>query len=148
MMEPLLKEGHSIRHEGTLKCTAAGGLAAMYARLTAKMLCNDMNGAPGSGKEQAEPQTAPERPCSQPVAGSQAAAGKGNSGAKDLQQQVAILQHLVGSISEELGPDGSRLSLFAASVRQCNLEMQRIRARQYYHRATVPAIPLQPNGGN
>ena len=146
MMEPLLKEGHFIRHEGTLKGTAAGGLAAMYASLTAKLPCSDMDGAPGSGEEQAEPQTAPETPRSQPVAGSQAAAGKGKSGAEDLQEQVAILQQLVGSISEELGPDDSRLPLFAASVRQCNLEMQRIRARQHHHRATVPAIPLQPNG--
>ena len=76
----------------------------MYANLTAKLPCSDMNGAPGSGEEQAEPQTAPERPCSQPVAGNQAAAGKGKSGAKDLQQQAAILQHLVGSISEEHRP--------------------------------------------
>ena len=146
MMEPRLKPGHFIRHEGTLKGTASGGLAAMYASLTAALPCSDMDSSPNSGEEQAVPQTAPETPRSQPVAGSQAAAGKGKSGAENLQEQVAIFQHLVGSIRAELGPDDPRLPLFAASFRQCNLEMQRIRARQHHHRASVPAIPLQPNG--
>ena len=80
------------------------------------------------------------------MSGSQAAATKAKSGADDLREQVAIFQQYIQSISAELDPKDPLYPLFAATVKQCNLEMQRTRARQHLHLGSATAIPLQPNG--
>ena len=141
MMEPRLQEGHFIRHEGTLKGTASGGLAAMYASLTAVLPRE------AGRTSTAEPQVQPAAAVSTtaPVIMRHIATPRAQPATADLLTQVALFEQFMRDIKTSDGADDPRHPLYAAVVRQCNIELQRIRARPQQYEGLEAAMPLQQN---
>lgn len=138
-MEPRLKEGHFIRHEGTLKGTASGGLAAMYANLAAVLPIE--TGRASTMEHQVQPATAVSTTA--PVTMRHIATPRARSAAADLLTQVALFEQLIKGIKTSDRADDPRCPLYAAAVRQCNIELQRIRAQTQQHVGLKAAMPLQ-----
>ncbi len=114
----------------------------MYASLTA-VLPSDAESSPPSSQE---PQDVPAVSNPAPMTANQASAAAAVSGAGDLEKQVAIFEQITKSISTEQGGEDPLCPLYAAAIRQCNLELQRIRARHNCPKKVKPATPLQANG--
>ncbi len=138
MMEPRLREGHFIRYEGTLKSTSSGGLTAMYASLTAVPPSEAGCSPPSSHEPQRESRSAP-------LTASQAPAAAAMLGTVDLAKQLVIFEQLTRCISTAQGDEDPLCPLYAAAIRHCNLELQRIRARHDCPRGIQPAMPLHAN---
>ena len=146
MMEPRLQEGHFIRHEGTLKGTASGGLAAMYANLAAVLPieAERAGAAMGPGSEP-QVQQAAAVSTTAPVTMRHTATPRAQSATADLQTQVALFEQLIKGIKTTDGADDPRCPLYAAAVRQCNIELQRIRVQPQQYEGRKAAMPLQQN---
>ena len=66
-------------------------------------------------------------------------------GAVDLAKQLAIFEQLTRGFSTAQGDEDPLCPLYAAAIRHCNLELQRIRARHDCPRGIQPAMPLHAN---